>query len=209
LRGWLRIWAPLVPIALLSLMALMACSSSSSGDGSSPAASDGGVSEASDAGDPGDAGDAGADPSYNPNPTRLDPTNGDPSLDIAGSSIYFDNNQPWVRAQFNGAWPPPATLYFWSCSVFLSNVNAPIVTYTVQNLSGTQTDSADGLDKAKITFATEPNGFRVLFADSTIDFDHYALECSVKKTNAGTLAQVSSGPFEVPLTNRQARTFGP
>jgi hypothetical protein len=207
LRGSLRIWAPLVPIALFWLTA---CSSSS--DASSPPVNDSGVSEASEAGDAGDAGsggDGGADPSYNANPTRLDPTNGDPSLDIAGSWIYFDNDQPWVRAQFNGAWPPPATLYFWSCSVFLSkDVNAPLVTYTVQNLSGTQTDSADGpLDKAKITFATEPNGFRVLFADTTLPFDHYALECSVKKTNAGTLAQVSSGPFEVKT--KQARTFGP
>lgn len=165
------------------------------------------ASEASEVSDGSDASDGSVDPSYNANPTRLDPTNGDPSIDIAGSWIYFDNDQPWVRVRFNGNWPPPATLYFWSCSTFLSTANAPVVTYTVQNLSGTQTASADGIDKAKITFAAEPQGFRVLFADGALQFDHYALECTMKKTNAGTLAQGSSGPFEVKT--KQVRTFGP
>ena len=86
--------------------------------------------------------DAAADPSFNADPQDLDPTNGDPSLDIAGSWIYFDSGQPWVRAVFYGNWPPASTLYSWSCQVFLSTENAPVVTYTVQSLSGTQTDYA-------------------------------------------------------------------
>jgi hypothetical protein len=63
------------------------------------------------------------------------------------------------------------------------------------------------MDKAKITFAAEPKGFRVLFADATLAFDRYGLECDVKKTNAGTLAQDTSGSFQV--TTKETRTFGP
>ncbi|HEY8076652.1 MAG TPA: hypothetical protein VIF62_21150, partial [Labilithrix sp.] len=109
--------------------------------------------------------------------------------------------------EFYGNWPPPASIYFWSCSVLLGTVDAPVVTYTVQSQSGTQTDSVDGLDKAKVTFAVEAKGFRALFADATIAFDHYGLECDVKKTNMGTLAQDTSGSFAVGT--KQARTFGP
>jgi hypothetical protein len=194
-------WA-LVPAALVPLIA---CGSS---DSAEPTAGDGGAQDAlaNEASAEGGA-DAAADPSFHADPQDLDPTNGDPSLDLAGSWIYFDNGQPWVRALTNGPWPPASTLYSWSCQVFLSTANAPVVTYTVQSLSGTKTDYADGMDKAKITFAAEAKGFRVLFADTTLQFDRYALQCTAQKTKASTLAQDDSGPFTVGTKDQ--RTFGP
>ncbi len=194
-------------LAWAAAFVLCACSSDAStapsdaGDGGAP-------SDAIAASDSGDgSSDGNGDPSRNGDPQDLDPTNGDPSLDIAGSWIYFDANQPWIRAEFFGSWPPPATLYAWSCSVYLGTANAPVVTYTVQSLAGTQTDTAEGIDKAKITFAIEPKGFRVLFADATLQFDRYALECTVKKSNTGTLVQDASGAFEVKT--KEPRAFGP
>jgi hypothetical protein len=194
-------WA-LVPAALLSASA---CSSDS--DSPSPT-DDAGAQDAaaSDASSEGGA-DAAADPSFNADPQDLDPTGGDPSLDLAGSWIYFDAGQPWVRAVSYGSWPPASTLYSWSCQVFLSTANAPVVTYTVRSLSGTQTDYADGMDKAKITFAAEPKGFRVLFADTTLQFDHYALQCTAQKAKTNALVQDDSGPFTVKT--KEPRTFGP
>jgi len=194
-------WA-VVPAALL---ALTACGSSS--DSPEPA-DDGGAQDAiaSDASSDGGA-DAAVDPSFNADPQDLDPASGDPSLDLAGSWIYFDNGQPWVRAASYGSWPPAATLYSWSCQVFLSTANAPVVTYTVQSLSGTQTDYAEGLDKAKITFAAEAKGFRILFADTTLQFDRYALQCTAQKAKTSTLTQDDSGPFI--FKTKEQRTFGP
>lgn len=185
------------------LLPLLACGSS---DSAAPA-EDGGAQDAlaSDASDA--SADAAADPSFHPDPQDLDPANGDPSLDIAGSWIYFDNGQPWVRAQFLGSWPPAPTLYSWSCQIFLSTANAPVVTYTVQSLSGTDTSYAEGIDKAKVTFAAEAKGFRVLFADATLAFDRYALQCSAQKTKASTRVQDDSGSFMVDT--RDPRTFGP
>jgi hypothetical protein len=187
------------------LLPLLACGSS---DSAEPAAGDGGAQDAvaSDASADGGA-DAAAEPSFHADPQDLDPANGDPSLDIAGSWIYFDNGQPWVRAVFQGTWPPAPTLYSWSCQVFLSTANAPVVTYTVQSLSGTQTYYAEGIDKAKVTFATEAKGFRVLFADTSLAFDRYALQCSAQKAKASTLVQDDSGSFMVDP--KEQRTFGP
>ncbi len=192
-------------LTLCSCAALLLSTACSSSDSAEP---NGGAQDAaSEASSSTDGGDAGVDPSRNADPMDLDPANGDPSLDIAGSWIYFDRDQPWVRVELYGASPPPATLYFWSCSVLLGTANAPVVTYTVQTLNGTQSASAEGLDKAKVTFVTEPKGFRVLFADTTLQFDRYGPECSVKKTNGGTLAQDTSGTFSV--TTKQSRSFGP
>ena len=194
-----------VPAALLPLLAC-----SSSGDSPGPAgdgaaqdavASDGNASNA-DA-----SSDAAADPSFNADPQDLDPAGGDPSLDIAGSWIYFDNSQPWMRATFYGSWPPASTLYSWSCSVLLGTANAPVVTYTVQSLNGLQTDYADGMDKAKITFVTEAKGFRVLFADATLQFERYALQCTAQKAKTSSLVQDDSGSFV--FKSRERRTFGP
>ena len=189
-----------------ALLSLIACSSSDS----SPPAGDGGTEDAVaiDASSDGGAdADAAADPSFNADPQDLDATNGDPSLDIAGSWIYFDGGQAWVRAVFYGDWPPASTLYSWSCQVFLSTENAPVVTYTVQSLSGTQTTYADGMDKAKITFATEAKGFRVLFADATLQFDRYALQCTAQKAKTSTLVQDDSGSFT--FKTKEPRAFGP
>jgi len=196
-------WA-VVPAALLSLIA---CGSSSDSDSPQPAG-DGGTQDAiaSDATSDGGA-DAAADPSFHADPQDLDPASGDPSLDLAGSWIYFDSGQPWVRAVSYGSWPPASTLYSWSCQVFLSTANAPVVTYTVQSLSGTQTDYAEGMDKAKITFAAEAKGFRVLFADATLQFDRYALQCTAQKAKTSTLVQDDSGSFT--FEPKEPRTFGP
>jgi hypothetical protein len=194
-------WA-VVPAALFPLIA---CSSSSS-ETSDPV--DGGALDAlaSDASAEGSA-DAATDPLFNADPQDLDPTNGDLSLDLAGSWIYFDNGQPWVRALVYGSWPPPSTLYSWSCQVFLSTANAPVVTYTVQSLSGTQTVYVDGMDKAKVTFVDEAKGFRLLFADATLQFDRYALQCTAQKVKTSTLAQDDSGSFT--FKTKEPRTFGP
>lgn len=102
----------LVGAVALGLLPVLGCSS---GSDSSTAADDAGEGGAlgdaiatDDAGD--DASDGGADPSRHADPEDLDPTNGDPSLDIAASWLYFDANQPWVRVEFSAPWPPPATL---------------------------------------------------------------------------------------------------
>ncbi len=191
---------------IMTLLPASACSSSD--DSPATVNGDGGVDNDANAllGDAAADG-AAADPSRNADTQDLDPANGDPSLDISGSWIRFDSAEPWVRAEFFGSWPPPATLYSWSCSVLLGTKNAPLVTYTVRSLSGTQTDYAEGLDKAKITFKTEPNGFRVLFADSTLAFDRYGLECDVKKASSSPLVQDASGSFEV--TNKEQGAFNP
>jgi hypothetical protein len=188
------------------LVPLGGCTSSAEPAGP---ASDGGTQDAvvSDALPDAAAAEASAAPSFNADPQDVDAGVGDPSLDIAGSWIFFDAGQPWVRAEFYGGWPPPSTLYSWSCQVFLSTENAPVATYTVQSLSGTQTDYAEGIDKAKITFAVEPKGFRVLFADATLSFDRYALTCTSKLTSTSPLAQDDSGSFTVGT--RETRTFGP
>lgn len=192
-------------VAAALLVPLAACGSSSS-DGPAAPATDGGAQDAVASDAPsGDA--AAAAPGVNADPQDVDPANGDPSLDISGSSIFFDAGQPWVRATFYGSWPPPSTLYAWSCQVFLSTANAPVATYTLQNLSGTQTDYAEGIDKAKITFAVEPNGFRVLFAEATLSFDRYALQCTSKKQSTSALAQDDSGSFIVGT--KETRAFGP
>jgi len=198
-------------LVLRSFVTIATCFSiacSSSGDSGQPAVDAGADDGASDAGAASDASDGSADPSRNSDPMDMDPTNGDPSLDIAASWIYFDNDQPWVRVAFYASWPPPATLYYWSCSVLLGTVDQPVATYTVQNQNGTQTVSGDGFaDNSKLVSATEPMGFRVLLPGAKMPFDHYGLECDVKKTNTGTLAQDTSGSFAV--TTKTARTFGP
>ena len=190
-------------VAPVVLLPLIACSSS---DSAEPAV-DGGAQDAIASDTSSDGGADAPDPSFSADPQDLDPASGDPSLDIAGSWIFFDSGQPWVRAVFYGNWPPAATLYSWSCQVFLSTANAPVVTYTVQSLSGTQTDYAEGMDKAKITFAAEAKGFRVLFADATLQFDRYALQCTAQKAKTNTLVQDDSGSFT--FKTREARTFGP
>jgi hypothetical protein len=81
------------------------------------------------------------------------------------------------------------------------------VTYTVQSLSGTQTVYVDGMDKAKVTFADEPKGFRLLFADATLQFDRYALQCTAQKVKTSTLAQDDSGSFT--FKTKEPRAFGP
>src|SRR5262245_61405842 len=132
----------LVSIASLALavvpqtLLLISCSSSDSGGDSPRPAQDAGALEAV-ASDASPDGDANPDPSFHTDPQDLDPARGDPSLDIAGSWIYFDNNQPWIRALFYGNWPPASTFYSWSCSVLLGSANAPVLTYTVQSLNGT------------------------------------------------------------------------
>lgn len=192
-------------VVAAALLSLTACGDSS--DSPQPV-DDGGAQDATavDASPEGGA-DAAADPSFNADPQDLDPASGDPSLDLAGSWIYFDNGQPWVRAVSYGSWPPASTLYSWSCQVFLSTANAPVVTYTVQFLGGTQTDYAEGMDKAKITFAAEAKGFRVLFADAALPFDRYALQCTAQKAKTSTLVQDDSGSFTVKT--KEMRTFGP
>jgi hypothetical protein len=155
-----------------------------------------------------DAGaDAAAGPSSNVDPQDVDAASGDPSLDIAGSWLYFDGGQPWVRAVFYGSWPPAPALYAWSCQVFLSTANAPVATYTVQALAGTQTDYADGLDKTKITFVGEAKGFRVLFADASLAFDRYALQCTAQKSSTSPLTQDDRGAFTFEA--KEQRSFGP
>ena len=196
---------------------LLGCSSSSSPaattDAATPPGDAGdagtGVDAANDSAPSSEAGaDAGVDPSLNPDPQDLDPTNGDPSLDIAGSQIYFDNGQPWVRVAFYGPWPPAATVYSWACAVLLGTANAPVVTYTVQGTNGVQTTDAQGMAIAQITLATEPKGFRVLFANTTLVFDRYALECNVQvKDTGGKMLQDDSGPFVI--TTKMQKTFGP
>ena len=194
------------PLALaIPCICLLACSSKSSGDN--------GVGGSGDAG----AADVGADqgvsglpidPSLNLDPRDLDAVNGDPALDIGGSQLYFDKGAPWVRVVFYGAWPPPTTLYSWACSVVLGTQNAPVVNYTVQSLSGAaRTTTVDGMDPAKITFAVEPRGFRVLFADATLAFDRYGLECDVQAKDPGAMAADTSGSFVV--TAKVERAFGP
>jgi hypothetical protein len=200
--------------ALAVPVGLLGCSSSSSapspdGDGGASADAESPTDGAPADGATHDDGgpDAAVDPTLNPDPQDLDPTNGDPALDIAASGLYFDQGAPWVRVVFYGAWPPPATLLSWGCSVLLGTQNAPVVTYTVQGASGTQTDSVIGMDKSKVTFAVEPKGFRVLLGDSTIAFDRYGLECDVQKDAKSTLVQDSSGSFVI--TTKVERPFGP
>ncbi|CAN5924011.1 hypothetical protein BH11MYX4_BH11MYX4_18190 [soil metagenome] len=192
-------WA-VVPAALLPLIA---CGS----DDPAAPADDGGAQDAVASDTTSDGGADAGDPSFNADPQDLDPASGDPSLDIAGSWIYFDGGKPWVRAVSHGTWPPASTLYSWSCQIFLSTDNAPVATYTVQSLSGTQTDYAEGIDKAKITFAAEAKGFRVLFADATLPFDRYALQCTAQKAKGSTRVQDDSGSFTVKT--KEQRTFGP
>lgn len=203
LRGFGAFGWTVVPVIFLSGIAC-----SSTGD-SSPAEGDGGAQDgATDAGNASADGAADAsDPSLNSDPQDLAAANGDPSLDIAGSWIFFDNDQPWVRAKFYGEWPPAGTLYSWSCSVLLGMANAPVVTYTVTALNGTQSNYADGMDKAKVTFVAEPTGFRVLFAETTLQFDRYGLQCTVQKAKTGPLEQDDSGSFI--FKTKESRTFGP
>jgi hypothetical protein len=146
------------------------------------------------------------DPTSNADPEDLDPVNGDPALDIASSEIFFDNGAPWVRVTFYGAWPPPAQLSSWACSVFLGTANVPVVTYTHLGSSGRESDEVDGIDAAKITYQKEPMGFRVRFGDTTIAFDRYAVQSTVEKTAGGAQAQDASGAFVV--TTKTSRPFG-
>lgn len=187
---------------MAALVGFVGCSSSddatAAGSPLSDAASDASATE---------GGDGAAEPFGNVDPKDIDPMNGDPSLDIAGSWIYFDKGQPWVRVEFQASWPPPTTLYFWTCSVLLGTANAPVVTYTMQTLNGTQATSAEGIEVAKVTFAAEPKGFRVLFTDTSLVFDRYGVECSLKKTKDSDLAQDTSGTFDV--MSKKERTFGP
>jgi hypothetical protein len=81
------------------------------------------------------------------------------------------------------------------------------VTYTVQSLSGTQTTYAEGIDAAKVTFATEPTGFRVRFADGALAFDRYALQCTAQKTRTGESVQDDSGSFTI--TTKETRSYAP
>ncbi len=192
------------PLALALPLCLLACSSKSQ-------ANNNGGSSSGDAGDVGDGapqeGGLGAiDPSLNPDPQDLDPSNGDLSLDIAGSQVYFDKGAPWARVVFYGPWPPATTVYSWACSVALGTQNAPVVTYVVQASAGKQTDTVNGMDQAKVTFAAEPRGFRVLLADTTLVFDRYGVECTVQAKDIGKMSQDTSGAFVV--TTKVERPFG-
>jgi len=201
-NGWPLVLA--LSVSAVCAPCVLACSSSSSAGGGG--SSNGGTPDGA-AGDGGT--DAGAiDPSLNADPRDLDPATGDPSLDIGGSQIYFDNGQPWVRTVFYGAWPPAATIYSWACAVSLGTANAPVVTYNVQGTKGVQSSDAQGMPVEQITLATEPRGFRVLFASTTLVFDRYAIECDVQvQDTGGTMLQDTSGAFVV--TTKTQKTFGP
>ncbi len=145
------------------------------------------------------------DPTLNPDPMDL-AAEGDPALDIAGSQLFFDNGEPWVRVAFFGAWPPPPSVYSWACSVLLGTQNAPPVTYTPQGNGGVQSDFVDGIAAAKVTYVVEPKGFRVRFSDAALVFDRYGLECSIEKTVQSQRVQDVSGTFV--LTGKIQRPFG-
>ena len=150
--------------------------------------------------------DAGpVDPTLNPDPMDL-AAEGDPALDIAGSQLFFDNGEQWVRVAFFAAWPPPSSVYSWACSVLIGTENAPLVTYTPQGNSGVQSDFVDGIAAAKVTYVVEPKGFRVRFSDATLVFDRYGLECSIEKTVQSQRVQDVSGNFV--LTGKIQRPFG-
>lgn len=204
-RAWI-LW-PLVPAALV---VQPACGTND--EATPPEASALADAEAVDAADASTApdgeveADAPVDPNSNADPRDLDAANGDPALDIASSRIFFESGAPWVRVTFFGAWPPSPQLYSWACSVLLGTENAPVATYTVQGSSGVQTDFADGIDQAKMTYAAEPQGFRVRFGDAALTFDRYGLECSVQKTADGARVDDTSGNFVV--TTKNERAFG-
>lgn len=188
------------PLAIGAIFAQAACKEDDPEEEAAPL--DAGAEQAdatasADASIPPDSGADAAPEPGNADPMDLDAVDGDPSLDISSSEIFFESGAPWVRVRFYGAWPPPAQLDSWQCAVLLGTENAPVVTYTVQGDLGVQTDFADGIDKAKMTFAVEPRGFRVRFGETTLAFDRYGLECSVKKTPQGTTAQDTSGTFVV------------
>lgn len=157
-----------------------------------------------DGGDAATSFDAGALP--NADPKDLDAKNGDPSLDIASSGLFFDNDVAWVRVVFYGDWPPPSQLDSWSCATILGTENAPVVNYTVHASHGAQTAAADGIVETKVTFAQEPRGFRVRFGDPTLAFDRYGIECTVQRSADGIAAQDTSGNFVI--TEKIQRGFG-
>jgi hypothetical protein len=197
------------PMIAWAILAQPACKEE---EGGAPALPDA-ASEVPDAADaaegsaPEDGGaDAWVDPTHNADSVDLDPADGDPSLDIASSQIYFEGGAPWVRVAFFGPWPPSQQLYAWSCAVLLGTENAPVATYTVQGSAGTQSGFADGIDDAKVTFAVEAKGFRVRFGETTLAFDRYGIECSVQKTAAGAMVQDTSGNFVVGA--KTDRPFG-
>lgn len=137
----------------------------------------------------------------------LDAADGDPALDIASSGIFFADGAPWVRVAFFGAWPPSTQTYAWACAVVLGTENAPTVTFTRFGDRGVTSDVAEGIDAAKVSFVDEAKGFRLRFADPSLAFDRYGVECTVQKTSQSPSVSDSSGTF--PVEPRTPKAFGP
>lgn len=171
-------------------------------------ANDGPSAPSADGGADGEAGVAllPIDPTLNQDPPDLDRASGDPALDVGGSQLYFDGGAPWVRVAFYGAWPPARSFSVWGCSVLLGIENAPVASYTRQGDAGEESELVDGIDAAKVTYVAEANGFRVRFADPSIVFDRYAIQCNLQRTVDAPAVEDASGAFLV--TPKIDKPFG-
>jgi hypothetical protein len=141
----------------------------------------------------------------NPDPVGdLDQTNGHPALDIAGTQAFVDGDQPWVRTTCSAMWPPPDDLYSWYCTATLYDGTVPVASCTEQRHAGTKSELVTGIDKSKVTFAIEAEGFRCKFAEP-IAHTSYGVECGT--VIAQGKPRVTDETGTVPATKQQS-SFG-
>ncbi len=148
----------------------------------------------------GGGGSGGGQPLADTDPEDIDPVHGDPSLDVIGSESYVWQGQPWIRVRVAGAWPPP-DYYSWYAMVHLQDGSGDVVTLTVELHDGVSSRIPAGIALGDVTFAPEPEGFRVLFGGPPLAVGAYLIESGILKTANGTFVQDFAGPF--PLSSSE------
>jgi hypothetical protein len=120
-------------------------------------------------------------------PTDLDPTLGDPALDIDKSRATLVNGTATFFLTFDAPWPPATTHYSWFVYFEIDNDgNTPVAGVTVQRHDGVDSIIPLGLPMANITLRQVPRGVWVRMVGVNPVGEKYYVESGIQKANPGT-----------------------
>ena len=120
-------------------------------------------------------------------PTDLDGTNGDPSLDIDKSRATLANGTATFFLTFDGPWPPSSTFYSWFAYVEIDNDgNTPVAAVTISRHDGVDAIEPYLVPMANVTVRQVPRGIWVRMTGVNAAGEKYYVESGIQKENPGT-----------------------
>lgn len=143
-----------------------------------------------------------------PDPIDLSATaDGDPALDLrcARTGAYLSNGRPWVRAVFEGPWPPSSDFYSWYKRFTFYGASGELGSYTREHHDGMDDEIFTGaLTMGNTRVILEPTGCVVeVPTDLGAPITSVTVESGILKTPTGTflMDQIMVSPFD--FTPRQ------